>query len=67
MSSFCKYENIKCPICFKNINTICDNDCGTIYCCKQEFHYQNNIIVLGHQLNCGIDNDNIIDDNIEIL
>jgi hypothetical protein len=55
MSSHHKNEIIKCPICFKNIDTICDNDCGTVYCCDKEFYYENDIAVFKHYPNCGQD------------
>ncbi len=59
-------QNIKCPICIENITTLCDNACGTIYCCNREFYYKNNAILLGHNPECGNDNDDFIDDDFEI-
>ena len=34
---------------------MCDNSCGTFYCCcGLEFHILNNVCYSGHSLTCGI-------------
>lgn len=53
---------IKCPLCSKDIDTFCDNDCGTFHCCNREFYQEENKIIIGHNPKCGED-DEIIDDD----
>jgi hypothetical protein len=49
---WCNKDNYKEPL------TICDNDCGTVYCsCEKEYHIFNNKSLPNHDPNCGEDSD----------
>lgn len=47
-----------CPVCTRDndkVVTICDNDCGTIYCdCGDEYYIIDNKYFSGHNAKCGI-------------
>ena len=58
-------NNKICPQCRKSVSQICDNDCGTFYCCNMEFYYNNDKIVYGHIEKCGDDSDVDIPDTDE--
>ncbi len=70
MSDF-NYENEtlqkSCPICHKNNETevsICDNDCGTIFCdCENVYYVIDDKYSSGHNPDCGKDN---FDDDYDI-
>jgi hypothetical protein len=58
-----QYTN-ECIICKTKINAdeiynkyhslcICDNGCGTIYCCNKSYYKYDNNYCIGHNPNCG--------------
>jgi hypothetical protein len=51
-----KEPDNKCPLCMEKFNKICDNDCGTYFCCGNSWHWddKDETYVKGHAENCGI-------------
>jgi hypothetical protein len=63
----CKITQKLCPVFHKNNDTevsICDNDCGTVYCdCGHEYYIKDGKYLTGHNPKCGIDVDVDSDDS----